>query len=231
MSCAIRCASSTGALPGASSGRQRRHGRKPACSASCGVSKKRQLARLRRLCRTNRAAVDARRRDPDEEHAVEPRIAGGQGLVQPAGRRLSIHPPYGSAARRSSHFRTSTIVRFTCPKMASAATPPILYSTWNRGGGCTRRRSTPPGVMEQTEDPDDTKMLEQQSVMSTRRWLLPSGGSRWSRRTTAWPRSCGRTTDRPRAIERRGRGDRASRAGRGRASARGIFAGRRTRST
>ena len=41
---AMRCASSTGALPGASSGRQRRHGRKPACSASCGVSKKRQLA-------------------------------------------------------------------------------------------------------------------------------------------------------------------------------------------
>ena len=44
ISCAMRCASSTGALPGASSGRQRRHGRKPACSASCGVSKKRQLA-------------------------------------------------------------------------------------------------------------------------------------------------------------------------------------------
>ena len=34
ISWAIRCASSTGALPGASSGRQRRHGRKPACSVS-----------------------------------------------------------------------------------------------------------------------------------------------------------------------------------------------------
>jgi hypothetical protein len=44
ISSAIRCASSTGALPGASSGRQRRHGRKPACSACCGVSKNRQLA-------------------------------------------------------------------------------------------------------------------------------------------------------------------------------------------
>ena len=46
MSWAIRPASSTGALPGASSGRQRRQGRKPACSASWALSKKRQLAAL-----------------------------------------------------------------------------------------------------------------------------------------------------------------------------------------
>jgi hypothetical protein len=43
-SAAMRCASSTGALPGASSGRQRRHGRKLAFSAAAALSKKRQFA-------------------------------------------------------------------------------------------------------------------------------------------------------------------------------------------
>ena len=33
-------------VPGAASGRQRRHGRKPAVSAAAGVPKKRTLARL-----------------------------------------------------------------------------------------------------------------------------------------------------------------------------------------
>ena len=80
----MRCASSTGALPGASSGRQRRQGRKPACSAACGAVEEAAVRRLRRLRRADRAAVDAGRGHADEEHAVEAGVAGGEGGVEPA---------------------------------------------------------------------------------------------------------------------------------------------------
>ena len=107
---AARCAgaSSTGALPGASSGRQRRQGRKPACSASCGVSKKRQLACLRRLRRADRPAVDAGRRDADEEHAVEPRVAGRQRVVEPAAVLVHAHHHTASGPDRLAIFGHDT---------------------------------------------------------------------------------------------------------------------------
>ncbi len=43
----------------------------------------------RRACRADRAAVDAGRRDADEEHAVEPRVAGHQGVVA----SIVVHAP------------------------------------------------------------------------------------------------------------------------------------------
>ena len=64
------------------------------------------VGRLRRLRRADRPAVDIRRRDADEEHAIEPRIAGRQRPVEPAA--ILVHASrYVARRERSSHFRTS----------------------------------------------------------------------------------------------------------------------------
>ena len=90
ISCAIRWASSTGALPGASSGRHRRHGRKPAVLRLLGRVVEAAVGRLWGLRRTNWPAVDSGRGDGDEEHAVEPRVSRRQRVVEPA--MILVHP-------------------------------------------------------------------------------------------------------------------------------------------
>ena len=138
---------------GASSGRHLRHGRKPACSASCGVPEESAIRPLRRPCRTNRATIHARRRDPDEEHAIEPGIAGSQGRIQlPA---VVFHPPTIRQRDQSIQpFSDIAIVRFTCPNVASEATPPTLYST-RIGRQLNPALVNSTRFMQQTEDPDD----------------------------------------------------------------------------
>ena len=117
--CAMRWASSTGAMPGASSGRQRRQGRKRACSASCALAKKRQFARRGRPRRADGPAVDAGRGDADEEHAVEARIARRKRPVERAGIR-----EHAQTVRRGgapgSPFSDMTTAVLRRPKMASA---------------------------------------------------------------------------------------------------------------
>ncbi len=66
------------ATSGAVSGRQRRHGRKPACWAAAAEGKKRQFSRLRRTRRADGPAVDAGGGHTHEEPAIEARVAGLQ---------------------------------------------------------------------------------------------------------------------------------------------------------
>ncbi len=72
------------ARPGASSGRQRRQGRNPACSADAADSK--NLVRGDGAARwTDRTAIDLRRRDADEEDAVETGVARAEGALANVG--------------------------------------------------------------------------------------------------------------------------------------------------
>ena len=139
---------------------------------------------------TDRPAVDAGRRDADEEDPVEARIAGRQAPCRACGCPGPCTHDTASAARQSSHFRTSTGICVRCPKTASTVRRPALSRSWNHDVRPARASTT--GARSN----DHRSIAEHASVTSTRSWTLRSGGSRWWRPTTASPASCGRTTAR-----------------------------------
>ena len=97
------------------------------------------VRRLRRFHAADRTAVDAGRRDADEEHPIESRIASDERVVEPA--MILVHGVYDTAQRpvRASHIRTCQSLTCTRPKTASAAAVRALCS-------CRRRQRTEPTV-------------------------------------------------------------------------------------
>ena len=174
---------------------------------------------LWRLRRTDRPAVDAGRRDADEEHAVESRIAGGQGVVEPAA-GPGPWPHHTRAGRRriQPFSDMAFVLRADVRKRRARVGGTSLYSDATRMES-VRARLTLTQNGARNGQADQTR-----SDMSTRRCTLPSG------RLTLVATDEGLAAilwenDRPRRVRLNIEAEdhRPSRARRGRAPARGIL--------
>ena len=116
-------------VPGATSGWQRRHGRKPAAAAPAAVAKYRTFRSQRAGRGTNRPAVDSGRHDGDEESSVEARVAR-EPCTPPRELHRSHTSRYGTMAAATSRFRTWSPVDDAAGRERDDDPIPM----WNRPG-------------------------------------------------------------------------------------------------
>ena len=190
---ATRCSTCRARRPrsGDDSGRQRRHGRKPASCAAAARRVEVDVLELRRARRADRPAVDPGRAHADEEAPVEARVARAERAI--AGRRgpeSSSWADYATRARpKSRRFRTrmARAPGVLSRKAEGSTAPRHAHRDWSlRSVHVARRHGPLPSAVRPARRRGHVRRRE--GGAGHRRFRLPHGHRSGVLRRPALPR-------------------------------------------